>query len=269
MVLVAAVFHATWNALVKKSNDPLLALVGLRLIGLPIAVVLLILFPWPSKQAVPYLIGNVGFMYVYYYFLLNTYRHGEFSSVYPISRGVAPLGVLCAAYLFGIDTLSSKELLATLLLSLGIIIFASQRHVSLPTLAYAIGTGISIAGYTFLAGAGVRQSESALGYLAWSEILTALGLITLSARLRKGQIAGYVSSHWWRIFASGSLSIAGFGIVLAVFQVLPLGPVTAVRESSIAFAVLIGVVFLKESFGLAKALALTLVCTGITVTALF
>jgi len=86
IVLLAAAAHAGWNVIVKRSADQLLSLSGLRLVGLPIALVLLLVVPAPQKEAVPYLIGNVCFMYAYYFFLLNSYRIGEFGSIYPIAN---------------------------------------------------------------------------------------------------------------------------------------------------------------------------------------
>ncbi len=202
-------------------------------------------------------------MYAYYYFLLNSYRVGEFSSVYPIARGVAPLAVLYLAQLIGADTPSIVSAFGTILVSVGIAMFAMQRHVHSSAVAYAVATGLAIAGYTFLAGVGVRYSESALGYLAWSELLTALGLIGVSIRVRKGRILRYLADNKTRVLVSGLLSMGAFGIVLFVFQVLPLGPVTAVRESSVAFAVMIGVIFLREPLGAVKSNALLLVIAGI------
>jgi len=268
IVLLAAAAHAGWNVIVKTSADQLLSLSGLRLVGLPIAFVLLLVVPAPQKEAVPYLIGNVCFMYAYYFFLLNSYRVGEFGSVYPIARGIAPVVVLIVASILSVDEIAARAIVATVLISLGILLLSHQKHIDLRSVLFAVGTGICIAGYSFLAGVGVRQSGSVLGYLAWSEALTALGLIPAAIVMRRGRIAAYFVVNYAQIFFAGVLALSGFGITLWAFNYLPLGPVTAVRETSIVFAMAFGVLFLGERFGFAKALALITIVSGVVILSL-
>lgn len=263
VVLLAAVAHASWNVIVKRSGDQLLTLAGLRLVGLPIAAVLLIMVPAPSKEAIPYLIGNVCFMYAYYFFLLNSYRLGELGLVYPIARGIAPVAVLLAAFVFSVDDVSSADMAGTVLISIGILLLASEQRKNLRAVFFAVGTGLCIAGYSFLAGLGVRESSSVWGYLAWSEILTAVGLIPAALLMRRGKVVAYVANHYGQIFFAGILALFGFGITLWAFNILPLGPVTAVREVSIAFAMMFGVFFLGERFGVAKAVSLLVILGGL------
>jgi len=154
------------------------------------------------------------------------------------------------------------------LISFGILLLAHQRHIDVRAVLFAIGTGICIAGYSLLAGVGVRHSGSVLGYLAWSEALTALGLIPTALVLRRGQIAAYFVGNYAQIFFAGVLALSGFGVTLWAFNYLPLGPVTAVRETSIVFAMAFGAVFLGEKFGLAKVLALSAIVSGVMILSL-
>ena len=263
LILFAAAAHAGWNVILKGSDDHLLSLAGLRAVGLPIAVCILAVVPNPSASAIPYLIGNVCFMYAYYFFLLNAYRIGELSSVYQIARGLAPIAVLSMTFIFVVDRVSHTDVLATVVVSIGIFLLAKQKNFDARQLLFAIATGLCIAGYSMLAGIGVRHSQSVLGYLAWSEILTAVGLIPIALMLRRNELHRYFSLRYKRIVVAGMLALAGFGITLWAFNQLPLGPVTAVRESSIGFAMLFGVIFLRESFSSSKAIALCLILGGV------
>lgn len=110
VVLVAAAAHAGWNAFVKGSQDQLSTLTSLRLVGLPLAIGLLLVFPFPPAAAWPYLLGQVCFIYPYYYFLLNSYRLGDFSAVYPVARGLVPVLVLGVSAWIELDVLSMSDL---------------------------------------------------------------------------------------------------------------------------------------------------------------
>ena len=262
LLILAAASHAAWNALVKGSADQLLTLAGIRAVGVVFAILLLFYVPLPASAALPYLLGHAAFIYGYYFFLLNSYRVGEFSSVYPIARGLAPLIVLGAATVWGLDRLNPVEAVCTIFISLGVALFAAQRHVSTRAVTYAMGTGLMIAGYSTLGGAGVRQSGSVLGYFAASELLAGLGLIPIALAVRKQEAVRYLVRQWPNVLAAGSLSVVAFSIALWAFSILPLGPATAVRETSVAFAVLFGVLFLGDRFTAAKILALSFVLLG-------
>src|SRR5215216_2120881 len=96
-VLVAAVLHASWNALLKGVQDRLATVVLLDLTGLVVvaaAVVPLVPVPAPASRGL--LVASVVLHLGYELLLLVAYRDGDLSQVYPVARGTAPL--LVAAY---------------------------------------------------------------------------------------------------------------------------------------------------------------------------
>ena len=125
-----------------------------------------------------------------------------------------------------------------------------------------------IGAYTFLAGLGVRNSDSVIGYLACTEVLIGLVIVPTCWLLRRGSLAVHFVSQWPTMLLTAILSAGAFGLVLWAFQSLPLGPVTAVRETSVAFAVLFGVLLLKEQLSISKICALTAILIGMMVLAL-
>jgi multidrug transporter EmrE-like cation transporter len=94
VVLITAVFHAIWNAMVKGSDDRLMSLTMIRMVGLVFGVVVVCTQPAIEMDVLPYVIVASLIHFGYFYCLINAYKFGEFSQVYPISRGVAPLLVL-------------------------------------------------------------------------------------------------------------------------------------------------------------------------------
>ena len=74
--------------------------------------------------------------------------------------------------------------------------------------------------------------------------------------------------HGWIGFFAGAVSVLGYLSFLAAAKLLPLGPVVALRETSVIFGSLIGTFVLKEAFGLRRITASALVISGIAVVAL-
>jgi drug/metabolite transporter (DMT)-like permease len=268
LILAAAAAHAGWNAILKNSSDKFLALLGMRIFALPILLVSTFFVSPPQQSALPYMAVHVAFIYGYFIFLLNAYKAGDFSAVYPIVRGVPPVIVLITTGYFHIDVLSQVDILSTISISFGIIFFALFSKLSLTTFCYAVATGIMIAGYTVMSGMGVRVSGSILGYIIWSEILICIGPILFYLLSRKQGVIPYLKQNSLSVSMSSTLAISAFGLVLWTFNYLPVGPVAAVRESSIAFAVIFGAIFFKEKIQAHKIIGLFLITIGVIFLAL-
>src|SRR3979409_786084 len=90
-VLFAAAAHAGWNATIKRGLDPLLTTV---LIAVGAGVVALPMLPFvglPAAPARPRAVASVLIHLAYFAGLIEAYRTGDMSQVYPIARGTAPL----------------------------------------------------------------------------------------------------------------------------------------------------------------------------------
>src|SRR5690606_263167 len=99
LVLMAAVMHASWNALVKSGGDKTAMQVLVILTsGIP-ALLALPFFPIPEAAAWPYLVASTVIHFAYYVTLIGAYRHGDLSQAYPIARGSSPVIVAIGAFL--------------------------------------------------------------------------------------------------------------------------------------------------------------------------
>lgn len=263
-VLVAAIAHASWNAMVKKSGDRLLMLASIRAVGLTAGIVVAIVVPLPSVQSLMFLLGAAAIHYAYYALMLNSYRVGDMSQVYPIARGIAPLLVVfLGTYLAG-ETIGTLSTIAVGVLSLGIFWLAfSGKAISRHALLFAIGTGIAIAGYSFLSGLGIRKSGSALGYIAWLEIATGVGMTSVAYFRRRNIVAEFIRTNWHSGLIAGLLSVTGYAIALWAMTMAAMAPVVALRETSVVFAALIGSVFLGEGFAARRVAASIAVALGV------
>lgn len=266
-IVLAALAHATWNSLVKGAEDRLLMMSSIRVVGLVFGFSLLPFVPWPTSSAWIWLFAAVAAHYAYYFLLIRSYGVGDMSLVYPIARGAAPLLLALMAFFAVGERLTILQFAAVMLTSAGLMALVSGRRDHRAAIGLAFATSISISAYSFFGGIGVRSSSSVLGFQAWLEILTGIGVIGF-AILRRSAVLAFACESAPIGLLAGVLSVAGYLAFLAAAHVLPLGPVAAIRESSLVFGAVIGALVFKEEFGARRAIASSLVASGMIALAL-
>ncbi len=266
LILLAAVMHAAWNALVKSSRDPLVELATLNLAGGIVSLPLLPLLGLPGRAVLPYLAGNVLCHTLYYTLLLNSYSAGGLSLVYPIARGVAPLLVAGASIAFLNEPIGLRALVAIALIAASIasLACAGGRGSFRPrAVLLALATGASIAAYTLVDGAGARKANHAISYIASLFVLDGFVLLPAVYLRRRGVAAERMRAHWKTGALSGVLAVSAYGIAVWAMTRAPIALVAALRETSVVVAAILGAVLLGEPFGKHRILASIGVATGI------
>ncbi len=266
-VLTAALTHAAWNAIAHGIRDQLLAF---TLVGGGGALCAAVLAPFaavPHGKAWPFLIASVVIHLGYQYLLMRSFQLGEFGQVYPIARGVAPPAVTLLAAVFVGEWPGPWQTAGVLVASAGLSGVAlwgmRGRQPNWPALAAAVGTGLTIAGYTVVDGVGVRASGSSLGYISWLLLLQGLVVPVVAFGRRRGELLAQLRPVALRGLLGGALSITAYGLVLWAQTRAELAPVAALRETSIIAGAAIGTVFFKERFGRPRIVAAVVVVTGI------
>ena len=255
-IIGAALLHATWNALIKGSADKHLSMAAVMLGHLPFALVVLLFVPAPARESWPYIIAGMGLHFGYQLFLLASYRIGDLTQVYPIARGTAPLLVAAVSVLFLGVHLQRVELLAVLLIGVGILSLSIVRQNdglrNMKAAKMAFVTGCFIASYSLVDGIGARLAGTALGFYGWLAIGN-VALFTGFTALRNPSLLKEIPIRMKRLcLLGGGASFTAFALVIWAFTQAPIAVVTALREISIVFALLIGVFFLKERLDIAK-----------------
>jgi drug/metabolite transporter (DMT)-like permease len=266
LILLAAILHAAWNALVKSSRDPLVELATLNLAGSLVSLPLLPVLGLPGLAVAPYLAGNVLCHTAYYTLLLNSYAAGGLSLVYPIARGVAPLLVAAASVPLLGEPLGARALFAVVLIAVSIasLAFAGGRRNFRPrAVLLALATGASIAAYTLVDGAGARRATNAVSYIACLFVLDGFVLLPAVYLRRRGIALERIRAHWKTGALSGVLAVAAYGIAVWAMTRAPIALVAALRETSVVVAASLGALFLGEPFGRHRILASVGVATGI------
>ncbi len=264
-VLGAALLHAVWNALVKGSADKALGMTAM-ISGIGLYGAAMIPFvPLPDPAAWPYILGSVGLHLGYQYFLVSAYRVGDLTQVYPIARGTAPLLVTgVSVAVLGVD-LSRMEVLAVAVIAAGIASLALVRRRdglrNGKASAFALITGLFIAAYSLVDGVGARAAGNAMSFWAWSALIDAAVFVLLAAMLMP-RLVRRLRGVWWLVLGGGAASFASYAIVIWAFTQAPIALVAALRETSIVFALLIGVGLLKERLDLAKVVSTAVTLLG-------
>ncbi|WP_345817082.1 DMT family transporter (plasmid) [Paraburkholderia sp. PREW-6R] len=266
-VLLAAVLHASWNAMLHGNEDRYLSMTWMSIAIGAVSALVVMVVPSPASAAWPYIAASGLVHIVYNMTLVRSYRRADLAQAYPIARGSSPLLVTLGAALFAHEAISLLHALGIVMISGGIIAIAlERRHVSPAGTLAALTTGATIAVYTVIDGIGVRLSGGhALSYTAWMFLFYWLmpalfiaqrGITALWASARAVPMA--IGSS----LAGGLVSIAAYGIVIWALQSGAMGTVSALRETSVVFAVLIGRVFLRESVSGKRWLACVIVAGG-------
>ncbi|MEE9429188.1 MAG: DMT family transporter [Paracoccaceae bacterium] len=268
-VLLAALLHAVWNALIKtgasKMTSMLLLSMGDGVIGLVVALSR----PWPETQIWPWIIASGLIRTGYQLFLTYAYEQGDLSRVYPIARGAAPLMVLVVGAFVLTDVVSTSEVLGILVLGAGILLMARGVFTSGESrrlVPFAFGSAMATAGYTLVDGTGARLMGDPIAFVGWALFITSIFFAPV-ALISRGAGILRADRRTWLLGGIGAVaSYLAYSIVVWAMTQAPIALVAALRETSILFAVLIGWLFFGERMGWGKGLAAALIVGGVVLT---
>lgn len=267
LVLVSAVLHATWNALTKASGDRVVTMTGVLGTCALIGGAASLFLPAPAPAALPFLAISCVFHFAYQQFLLGAYRHGDLSLVYPIARGLSPLLIALLASAFAGEVPRPVQALGIALASAAMASFAFEPREPHPGAARSVASAFvctaMIASYTFLDGQGVRHSGNAFSYVAWNSWATSLAFCVFALVHTRGRLAPFFEVAGVRGIGGGVLATLGYGIVLWAMSRGAMANVSALRETSVVFAALIGTRLLGEGFGTRRVGAALCVALGV------
>ncbi|SDR55886.1 EamA-like transporter family protein [Rhizobiales bacterium GAS113] len=263
LALFAAMLHAVWNAVLRSGADRLWSVTIMSFATTLVAIPFAVMLPLPSAPSWPYLMLSSALQVGYSVFLVYAYRYGELGQVYPIVRGSVPLLVTVGGFLLADQRPSALSLSGVVLVALGIMSLALDRpRAGAKSIMLALVTGLFIASYITADGIGVRLSGDPRAYATWIFLIYgALMPMTFIAFRGKPRL-DVLSSETLKALAGGVISLIAYVAVISALALGPLGPISALRETSVVFAVLIGRVFLGEALTLRRLAACAVVALG-------
>jgi len=271
-ILVAALMHALWNVLLKSGSDKPLETAAANFITALLALPVLLIYGLPEPETYPYIATSIVLHLAYFYLVASAYRFGDLNLAYPIMRGTAPILTLMFGYLFLNEQVSNSVMTGIFLVSAGVILLGLRKTGTsvhhLKALLFALGNALVIALYTIIDGHGVRLSNNAWSYVSLLMFLHGCIFLLLVFWQRKRQQLLSVSLNYLRSrlmypLVGGACIIGSYSIALWAMTQAPISLVAAVRETSVLFAFLFGVLYLKESLYPQRILGAIGVCGGL------
>jgi drug/metabolite transporter (DMT)-like permease len=261
-VMCAAILHAGWNAVLRGGGDRLWSMT-LMMIAVTCATGIILLFvPWANAESFPYVIASALIHIVYNLSLVRTYSSGDLGQTYPVSRGSSPVLVALGAAVFSHETLNVKAFIGIALVSAGILSLAFQgKKARTDFLPAAFTTGVLIGAYTVVDGIGVRLSGNSLAYSTSMFFLWSITMPPIYFAMRR-KPPSYTKAQTAMALAGGIVSIVAYGIVIWAMQYGAMGVVSALRETSVVYAAIIGRFFLKEKLTARRIISCLAIATG-------
>ena len=250
VVLGAAFLHAFWNFQVRGTEDKALGMAAVMFGHLPLAIIGLAYVGLPAQGAWQYVFVSAVLHLGYQVFLLNAYRFGELTQIYPVARGASPLLITIFTMIMVPGTLQSGEVIGVIMVSGAIITYGIAQYrtksVGFTGIVLAVVTGCFIASYSMVGAVGTRITQSAISYYGASTTANAV-LLALYLLRYHPTVIGRVYRDAPRTFViGGNPSFFAYVAVLWACLAEPVAVVSSLRETSVLFAVVLGVLVLKE-----------------------
>jgi drug/metabolite transporter (DMT)-like permease len=265
-MLLAAVLHASWHSLVKSGDNGLIVLTGMCLVSATAAACVLPFVALPPAHVWPVLAGSVVLHSGYRLSLAQAYVHGDLSQAYPLARGLVPLFATALAFLSLGQIPTVGQLLGIGIVSCGLIGLACETihgGVGRRLILAAAAAGLTVAGYSVVDAYGARLSGDWASYTAWLVVLDSGSFFLFFWLIRGGDLWLALDRQRWRTLISGLLGLVSFAVFLWALSRSPVGTVSALRETSVLFATMIGIIVYGEKRSILRVAAATTIVIGI------
>ena len=248
VILIAAVLHASWNAFIKNKGN------GFAKMTILATIIGLIVAPFTFVVGVPpletcmYLAVSIIAHTMYMHSLTRAYQNEDFSVAYPFARGLAPLLTVIILLFFFNRSISTYELIGIGIIILGILILfnAQKLKLNFKILISLLYFPVSIVFYTLVDAMGVKTAESTEQFIVWLFILIPIPMLVYSLANQKELIVSTFIENKYSLIVASIGSLTSYSLVLWAYTQAPIYYVASIRESSIIFASLIGLIFFKE-----------------------
>jgi drug/metabolite transporter (DMT)-like permease len=246
LVLSAAFLHASWNALLRGGADRTQSMLVMNVTVGVAGLAMLAFSGLPSAASAPYVAASGLIHLVYNALLVRMYRSGDLGETYPVARGSSPALIALGGSLFAGEWMNLIGTIGIGLVCAGIFMLAATKgRLHAMNLPAALATGITIAVYSIVDGLGVRASGNWVAYTGGIFVFFLAVPLWYLARGRRAVFAVSLTEAG-KAVSGGLISLAAYGAIIWAMQGNAMGAVSALRETSVVFAALLGAAFLGE-----------------------
>ena len=252
LIFFAAFLHALWNIIIKSINNSLVGVACKVFFQSIIFAPIIFFVPLPEGITWLYLICSSLLHSLYFILLGIMYNKEDLTFIYPVARGCAPIFVTILSLIFLKEAIPFFGIIGILIACIALILISINNlntKVDFKTILISIFIAFIISVYTFTDGSGVRSVDNSATFIVWNFFLggwISIGYVYLTNKesLFKLRIKELIL-----ILCATVISFSAYAIIIWSMKYEPFGFVASMRESSIIFASLIGLVLLKEKIG--------------------
>ena len=267
VILIAAILHASWNAFIKNKGNGFAKMTILATIIGVIVAPFTFVVGVPPLETCMYLAVSIIAHTMYMHSLTRAYQNEDFSVAYPFARGLAPLLTVIILLFFFNRSISINELIGIGIIILGILILfnAQKFKFNFKILISLLYFPVSIVFYTLVDAMGVKTADSTQQFIVWLFILIPIPMLLYSLANQKELVVSTFIENKYSLIVASIGSLTSYSLVLWAYTQAPIYYVASIRESSIIFASLIGLIFFKEKGLLRRLLASMVLFAGVVI----
>lgn len=271
MGLGSAVTLAGANTFVKAAKDILGGRAVMAITSAILVLPMAFFTPLPNQKTWMILALSLPAHWLYQTTLVRALSRGDLSLVFPVMRGSAPLLTAVAAALVLGEHLSPPAIAGLVIASLATVVFAlpeknfgGSRRVRNSALLWALATGAGVALYNVIDAQGVRAAPTQLTFIVWLFLLDWIGINVIAWVTRgRAQFVASARAALWPGIGAGVCTLVSFSMALYGFSIAPVAYISAMRETAVVFAAIMGWWFLKEGFGARRTIAAVVLASGL------
>lgn len=268
LMLAAAVLHASWHALIKSASDGIAALAGMGVVATVVAACILPFVPIPPAPVWPLIAGSICLHFGYKLALARSYKLGDLGQAFPLARGTVPLFAAAFAFVLVGEIPNGGQAFGIASVSAGLLWLATDSvkgGIDRRLFIAALVAGLTVAGYAVVDAYGTRLAGNWLSFTAWLVFLDSGSFFLLIYAAQGRQLTMTLWHHRVRTLASGFFGVGSFGVFLWALSRSSIGSVAALRESSVLFAAIIGMVCYGEPRSARRLGAAALIAVGLMI----
>jgi len=267
LILIAALSHAICHSILKNNKNPIGILGVTSIFEIIIFTPFVLSVPLPTTYIWILIILSAILHGLYRLLVVYSYQYGDLSFIYPIARGSSSLLLVVISVIYLSDKISLLGFIAILIVCIGLFLISYSDRLKFNYNAFGLGflTAIMITAYTLVDGIGVRNSPNPYTFLYWMLLLNGTPALIVSFLVKNTGMRVINKDLIFTGILFGILAPLAYGIVVWCMQYLPIAYVSSLRESSIIFATLIGMIFLSENTASKRIFPSIFIVVGISI----
>ena len=267
LLLIAALSHALCHSILKYNKNPLGILGITSIFEIIVFTPLVLSVPFPTPYIWILIITSALLHGFYRLLVIFSYKYGDLSFIYPIARGSSSLLLAIISLIYLTDKISLWGFIAIIIVCMGLFLISYSDRLKFNFSAFGLGvlTAIMITTYTLVDGIGVRHSSNPYSFLYWMLLLNGTPALIASFFFKNNGLRIVNKNLVLTGVAFGILAPLAYGLAVWCMQFLPIAYVSSIREISIIFAALIGLILLKEKTASKRIIPSIFVVIGISI----